>query len=261
MADLCAYWFRKAADHLPRCTSDDPLAGRAGLVGTQNIRNNESREGGLDYVARTGTILEAVENQPWSGEANVHVSIANWAKTQDVALLPRVRRLWFKAEDPWAKEARRNELAVRQRSSMSSIAVSASLSIPPSPAALTWLVPNVWLAVSTPRWCFEGVQTGHDGFVIDAAEARRLLQNPEHQPYVKPFINGSDLLSGRYASEPEFVIDLSELDALEASALPRLMAIPRERVLVDWKNDAADEKRNLAATGENTRTGWTSGGP
>ena len=65
------------------------MAGRAGLVGTQNIRNNQSRVGGLDHVVKTGTIVEAVENQPWSGEANVHVSIANWVKTQDAALLPK----------------------------------------------------------------------------------------------------------------------------------------------------------------------------
>jgi type II restriction/modification system DNA methylase subunit YeeA len=65
MADYCVYWFRKAADHLPPCTAADPVAGRAGLVGTQNIRNNQSRVGGLDYVVKTGTIVEAVENQPW----------------------------------------------------------------------------------------------------------------------------------------------------------------------------------------------------
>ena len=81
MADYCVYWFRRAHDHLPLCTPDRPEAGRAGLVGTQNIRNNQSRVGGLDYIVRTGTIIEAVDNQPWSGEANVHVSIANWVKT------------------------------------------------------------------------------------------------------------------------------------------------------------------------------------
>src|SRR5208337_2272225 len=97
-ADLCTYWFRKAADHLPPCTVEDPVAGRAGLVGTQNIRNNESREGGLDYVVKTGTVVEAVDNQPWSGEANVHVSIANWVKTQAPALLPSKRKLWFKVQ-------------------------------------------------------------------------------------------------------------------------------------------------------------------
>jgi hypothetical protein len=98
MADYCVYWFRKAHDHLPPCTAADPVAGRAGLVGTQNIRNNQSRVGGLDYIAQTGTIIEAVENQPWSGEANVHVSIANWVKTQDAAVLPKLRKLWFKVE-------------------------------------------------------------------------------------------------------------------------------------------------------------------
>ena len=25
-------------------------------------------------------MIDAVDNQPWSGEANVHVSIANWVK-------------------------------------------------------------------------------------------------------------------------------------------------------------------------------------
>ena len=57
-----------ARPHLRPCTPDDPVAGRAGLVGTQNIRNNQSRVGGLDYVVQTGTILEAVDNQPWSGK-------------------------------------------------------------------------------------------------------------------------------------------------------------------------------------------------
>ena len=98
MADYCVYWIKKAHDHLPDCTANDPVAGRAGLVGTQNIRNNQSRVGGLDYVVKTGTIVEAVENQPWSGEAVVHVSIANWAKTQDAALLPKVHKLWTKIE-------------------------------------------------------------------------------------------------------------------------------------------------------------------
>ena len=94
MADFCVYWIRRAHDHLAACTAADPVAGRAGLVGTQNIRNNASRIGGLDHVVKDGTILEAVDNQPWSGEANVHVAIANWVKTQDPALLPKTRMKW-----------------------------------------------------------------------------------------------------------------------------------------------------------------------
>lgn len=82
MADYCVYWFRRAHDHLEPCTAAAWHAGRAGLVGTQNIRNNQSRVGGLDHIAASGTIVEAVENMPWSGEANVHVSIANWVKNR-----------------------------------------------------------------------------------------------------------------------------------------------------------------------------------
>ncbi|HEX8877671.1 MAG TPA: DNA methyltransferase [Phycisphaerales bacterium] len=83
MADYCVYWFRRAHDHLPAATKADPFKGRAGLVGTQNIRNNQSRVGGLDHIVKSGVIVEAVDNQPWSGEANVHVSIANWVKTHE----------------------------------------------------------------------------------------------------------------------------------------------------------------------------------
>ena len=33
MADFCVYWFRRTHDHLPACTENTPLIGRAGLVG------------------------------------------------------------------------------------------------------------------------------------------------------------------------------------------------------------------------------------
>lgn len=105
MADLCVYWIQRAHEELKSCTSADSFAGRAGLVGTQNIRNNASRRGGLDHVVVDGTVVEAVDNQPWSGEANVNVSIANWVKSQDADLLPRKRRLWYEVPLPagWKK--------------------------------------------------------------------------------------------------------------------------------------------------------------
>jgi type II restriction/modification system DNA methylase subunit YeeA len=99
MADYCVWWIRRTHDHLPDCTAENPMRGRAGLVGTQNIRNNKSRTG-LDYVCETGTIVEAVDNQPWPGEANVHVSIVNWVKHpaqhRDLKALhvPEKKRLW-----------------------------------------------------------------------------------------------------------------------------------------------------------------------
>ncbi len=74
MADFCTHWFRLAHDALP-------VGGRAGLVGTNTIRQNESREASLDHIVKSGGIItEAVSTQVWSGEAAVHVSIVNWIK-------------------------------------------------------------------------------------------------------------------------------------------------------------------------------------
>ena len=54
---------------------------RAGLIGTNTIRQNYSRLGGLDYiVGNGGTITEAVSSMYWPGEASLHVSIVNWIK-------------------------------------------------------------------------------------------------------------------------------------------------------------------------------------
>ena len=244
-ADLCTYWIRKAADHLPPCTPADPVSGHAGLVGTQNIRNNESREGGLDRVVVDGTIIEAVENQPWSGEANVHVSIANWVKTKDPALLPVKRRLWFKVEPALGRASRRKANGPASKDFDLDVRVvdhiNSALSDQTDVASAARLA-----CAYKPKVVFEGVQTGHDGFVIKADEARRLIDaDPKNTPYIKPFMNGSDLLSGKYQTAPEYVIDMSGLDMLQAAALPDLLAIPRLRVLEDWKNDAAKEKEEL----------------
>ena len=56
-ADYCVYWFRKTHDQLEK-------GQRAGLVGTNTIRENYSREGGLDYIVQNkGTISSAVSTQ------------------------------------------------------------------------------------------------------------------------------------------------------------------------------------------------------
>jgi hypothetical protein len=242
-ADLCVYWINRSHDHLANCTSTDPFTGRAGLVGTQNIRNNDSRVGGLDHVVKDGTILEAVDNQPWSGEANVHVSIANWVKTQDPILLPKTRRLWHKVEPSdatkkqWKKQGKKGskeyELSYRDVAHINS-ALSDQKDVTQA---------SVLSCNTDQKVVFEGVQTGHIGFVVDATEGNALISaNPRHSAYVKPFINGSDLLSGSYEANPEYVIDLSELDILQAAELPALLTIPKERVLGDWENNAANEK-------------------
>ena len=77
--DFCSYWFRLAHNQLDE-------KGRAGLVGTNSISQGKSRVAALDYITHNGGhIHEAISTQPWSGEANVHVSIVNWSKIEPVS--------------------------------------------------------------------------------------------------------------------------------------------------------------------------------
>lgn len=78
--DYAVYWFRKTHDHL---FAD----GRAGLVATNSIREGRNRTAALEYLsANDGVITNAVSNQAWPGEANVHVSIVNWVKLPSLAV-------------------------------------------------------------------------------------------------------------------------------------------------------------------------------
>lgn len=85
VSDYVVYWFRKAHDLLP-------IGGRAGLVGTNTVRQGDTRTHGLDYIIdHGGVIYDAVASQPWSGDATVEVSIVNWGKGID----PPAKSLWL----------------------------------------------------------------------------------------------------------------------------------------------------------------------
>jgi hypothetical protein len=253
MADYCVYWLRKATEHLPACTADDPVAGRAGLVGTQNIRNGESREGGLDYIVKTGTILEAVDNQPWSGEANVHVSIANWVKTQEAKLLPEKRKLWFKTEQAIAGKKMRSrktgvlaskeyELNVHECEFISS-----SLSCETDVASARILRVN-----AEPKLVFTGQNPCHDGFKLEPAQAAELLKkNADHRTVLFPYMTGLDLVTA--GGPTRWVIDFGQRNMLKAMEYPAAFEILKERVMKDVLGKAEREK---VATGKNS-TRWT----
>ncbi len=240
MADYCVYWFRRAHDHLPVCTPEDPVAGRAGLVGTQNIRNNQSRVGGLDHIVKSGVIVEAVDNQPWSGEANVHVSIANWVKTTHVTpnapgakhgklLIPAKKKLWHKVDPtslplypdtknsrasaavrPTGKRGRERkeksyELAYRECTDINS-----ALSDEHDVSRATVLRCN-----AEPKRVFNGQFPRHQGFVLTIAEANEMLKaDTRNRRVVHPFLIGREMITD---SKPlRCVIDFQKMDILEA---------------------------------------------
>ncbi|MBK7829519.1 DNA methyltransferase [Nannocystis sp.] len=197
MTDYCVYWFRKAHAHLGLATAENPFTGRAGLVGTQNVRNGKSREGGLDYIVEhNGAIVDAADNLPWSGEAQVHVAIVNWVKTKDPALLPKTRRLW-QYDD-------RSELEsftdVEQIYSSLSSDVDISQKQP--------------LAVNKkPKQCYQGKVQGYEGFILTAAAAAAVPA--ASRPVVRPWSVGGDLINGKGIDR--YVIDFRNMELLEAS--------------------------------------------
>ena len=239
MADYCVYWFRKAHDHLPTCTADNFVAGRAGLVGTQNIRNNQSRVGGLDYIAATGTIVEAVENQPWSGEANVHVSIANWIKTQDASLIPTSRKLWFKVapsssgtklrkrgSGPAGKEY---ELDVRE-----CIQINSALSDQTDVSTARALKCN-----EQPQRCFNGQMVGHRSLLLSIEERAEILRKDSRsERVIYTYLNGVDVLTA--ASLDRYVIDFEQMSQLQAATYPGAFDWVKIHVLPDRERKATE---------------------
>jgi restriction-modification enzyme MmeI-like protein len=245
MADYCVYWIRRAHDHLPPCSAADPVTGRAGLVGTQNIRNNQSRVGGLDHVVRDGTIVEAVENQPWSGEANVHVSIVNWAKTQDPALLPKMRRLWFEIEPAAGTQkarkkgsglaSKRYELDFRECNHINS-----ALSDQTDVSGARVLSSN-----TRPQFVYQGITPGHKAFLLTPAEQVQLLsRDPDSASVIFPYLVGKEVVSGN-GKPSRSIINFEQRDVIAAKtfegALKRV-----ENTVLPARIKAADKGRDRA---------------
>lgn len=240
MADYCVYWLRKAHDHLPVCTLEDPVTGRAGLVGTQNIRNNQSRVGGLDYIVKTGTIIEAVENQPWSGEANVSVSIPNWIKTHEPALLPKTRKLWFKVEPSTvtkklkpkktASRIREYELNYRECDFINS-ALSDKHNVSDA---------KVLGSNTAPQRCFTGQMIGHDGFLVERSRREDLLnKDPAIKEITFPYLNGQEFLAGD-GNLDRYVIDFGTRDQLQAAGYKAAFDWVKAHVLPDRQRKAQE---------------------
>ncbi|MDB5355322.1 MAG: Mtase [Phycisphaerales bacterium] len=247
MADYCVYWFRRAHDHLPPCTTEDPVAGRAGLVGTQNIRNNQSRVGGLDHIVASGSIVEAVDNQPWSGEAVVHVSIANWLKTKSQPSVRTSARLWSRIDDALIKPRQRvaGDVAAAKQYELASRdvpAINASLSDDADVAGAALLTSN-----DMPKRVFQGVTPGHDGFVLSHEERAQLLRSDPHSAEVThPYLTGRELVSGD-GKPDRHIIDFQRRDVVESQTFPG--AFTRVRTLV-LPNRMANAEKGKDADGK-----------
>jgi len=227
-ADYCVYWFRKAHDHLK-------AGERAGLVGTNTIRQNYSREGGLDYiVGHGGTITEAVSSQVWSGDAVVHVSIVNWLKGAQKGPKKLFRQTGDHRTSPWEVV----ELPKIGPSLSFSLEISGAKSID---------------ANSSSTACYQGQTHGHEGFLLTADEAETLIaKTSKLEACLYPFIITDDLIGTTDGRPSRYVIDFYPRDLLESGTYGYVFKRVERMVLPDRQEAAKEEKqRNSEALQDN----------
>jgi hypothetical protein len=216
-ADFCVYWFRRAHDHLKS-------GQRAGLVGTNTIRQNYSREGGLDHIVNDGgTILEAVSSQPWSGEAAVHVSIVNWIKGESKTAKTLQLLTGTDREGPWEKKT------VPQ--------INSSLSFVTDVASAKRLQTNI-----DAKACFQGQTHGHEGFLLTLEQAHQLIkEDKQNREVIFPFFAGDDLLSTCPPTPTRYVIDFHPHDVLAAAKYKKPFGLVKKLVLPERESAAEEE--------------------
>jgi hypothetical protein len=222
-ADYCVYWFRRAHDELQP-------GGRAGLVGTNTIRQNYSRKGGLEYIVKNGgTITEAVSTQVWPGEAVVHVSIANWGKG---ITHKGLRKLFTQEGDALDSPWRKDELSV----------IGPSLSIGFDVSEAIPLRAN-----SESTACAQGQTHGHEGFLLSPEEAQAMIAAERKTAEVLfPFLIGDDLLGEIPPAPTRYVIDFHPRSLLEAQHYEAAFKRVRELVLPAREEAAAEEQARNA---------------
>ena len=217
MADFCVYWFRLAQDRLKP-------GGRAGLVGTKTIRQNESREASLDYVVNHGgTITEAVAHQVWSGEAAVHVSIVNWLKGKQDGLKKLFTQLGDAKDSPWKGE----ELP----------------EIGPTLTSRTDVTRARRLAANEKaKKCFTGQNPVNAGFFLQPEEARAMIEaDPKNREVLFPYMIGRDLIE--HGGPTRWIIDFAQRDLLTSMRYEIPFARVKKEVMPVVLDRAEREKK------------------
>jgi SAM-dependent methyltransferase len=229
-ADYCVYWFRRSHDELLE-------GGRAGLVGTNTIRQNYSREGGLDYIVNNGgTITEAVSTEVWSGSAAVHVSIVNWVKGDE----PGMKQLYTQKGDKVDSPVEMVELPFINSSLSTGVDLSSAV---------------VLAANSESGVCHQGQTHGHEGFLLTPADTKFMLRNSaSNSEMIFPYMTADDLLTGKPPQAERYVIDFHPRDVIAAGKYFAPFQRVKETVLPTRKQAAEkEEERNAVALADNPK--------
>lgn len=226
-ADFCVYWFYKAHSLMKK----DQYAG---LVGTNTVRQNYSRMGGLDYItANGGTILDSVSTEVWSGDADVHVSIVTWKKGEEKGMKQLLFQRGDKLDSPF-------EYFQLQQ-------ISSSLSL----EDVTKAMPLKCNQQS--NCCYQGQTHGHKGFLLPRKEAEEMLKlYPNYGDVLFPYLIGEELLSEKDSLPLRYVIDFRKKDIFTAAQYDKLFQFIKEKVYLEKKEKAdKEQEKNDAALKQN----------
>lgn len=196
-ADLIAYMFLTAAS---LCES---VNGILGLIATNSVAQGDTREVGLDQIARGGIdIFAAVKSEKWPTRgANLEYSIV-WASRQSRA--PGVRALADGARIP---------------------VITTSL----DPAGRVTGSPDR-LAVNQ-AFAFQGSNVVGLGFTMSEADARNLIDlDARNADVLFPFTNGDDLNSQPDSSGSRWIINFFDWSKDRAKTYPACFEIVQREV-------------------------------
>jgi hypothetical protein len=203
-ADLCAAFFRRAADAVKR-------AGRFGLIATNTISQGDTRLSGLTVLVRRGDHIQFADRfVKWPGMANVEVNLISVQR--GCASTPRVldgvtvdfisSRLDCEAEvEP------QRLIENRDRS-------------------------------------FQGSNVVGVGFTLEPTAAQRLIEaDARNRECLLPYLNGKDLNSQPSLEPTRWIINFFDWPLERAEQYPDLLRIVRERVKPERDRNRRDNYR------------------
>jgi len=202
--DFCTYWFRLAHDHIGE-------SGRAGLVATNSISQGKSRIASLDYIINNGGFIhEAIASQPWSGDANVYVSIVNWSKRE-----PKNFYL-NNASCLQINSSLKSEIDVTH-----AVRLKANLNI-----------------------CFKGVQPTGKGFFVSEKQAEEWARDSKNEELLKLFLDADDLASRTNGLPSRWIIDFNNKQIEEASSYKLPFNHVHNTVRLERKDNRDEHAKN-----------------
>ncbi|MEA5535776.1 DNA methyltransferase [Crocosphaera sp. XPORK-15E] len=176
--DFSSYWFRLSHENIEG-------KGRVGLVATNSISQGKSRVAALDYITNNGGyIYEAISTQPWSGEANVYVSIINWTKELPI------------------KSFLNNDIVTK---------ISSALKTTTDISSSQQLKVNL-------NYSFVGTQPNSKGFLITEEISDNWIQSDsQNRDVLKLFSSAKDLASNPHGKPSRWIIDFANMNLEEVS--------------------------------------------